>query len=656
MTYVLLYSLKSAFVLFLLYLPYCLLLHRDSFFRFNRFVLLGILCLSVLLPFCNVQWLSLDRQPVVYAAKMQMVEVGVPVQMPYDMQLEVDSSHSSTSVSLFGLLAIIYIIGMSVVLALRLWQMARMRQEMQRGCLWCHEEDGITLYCHADRVAPFSWMRHIVINEQDYAEAGKEIFLHEKGHIRCRHSWDVILLTVVEVVQWWNPVAYLLGISLRDVHEYEADDYVLHRGIPLQSYQMLLIKKAVGYSSYTLANSFNHSLTKKRITMMKKEKSSPWMRSKVLYAIPMAALALSAFATPEIVNPIEGVVANAESKVTETYSKLQENAIKKGNNASDATVNDSIYNVAQKLASFPGGQEAFSKWMSENFQYPDSCMKEGIQGKVILQFVVNTDGSIVDVKPVRSPHPALTEAAIQIMKKMPRWIPAEHEGKKVRCRFNVPFMFRLSYDVEEASAVNDSVYNDAQKLASFPGGWEAFSKWMSENIQYPDSCMKEGIQGRVSLQFVVNTDGSIVDVEPLHSPHPALTEAAIQLVKRMPRWIPAENDGKTVRCRFKIPISYHLATDKSDRVKTESQKNDVLKKAEDLRARGKKLHELPSDILIVMDDKPYEGSPKDLVMEDIESITVLQKSSALTAQYGARAANGVIQITTKANKKGQVGK
>jgi TonB family protein len=252
------------------------------------------------------------------------------------------------------------------------------------------------------------------------------------------------------------------------------------------------------------------------------------------------------------------------------------------------------------------------------------------------------------VKPVRSPHPALTEAAIQIVKKMPRWIPAEHEGKKVRCRFNLPFMFRLSYDVEEASAVNDSVYNDAQKLASFPGGQEAFSKWMSENFQYPDSCMKEGIQGKVILQFVVNTDGSIVDVKPVRSPHPALTEAAIQIVKKMPRWIPAEHEGKKVRCRFNLPFMFRLSYDET--------KNKTEENSEGLRVSRYKLHELPSDILIVMDDKPYEGSPKDLVMEDIESITVLQKSSVLTAQYGARAANGVIQITTKANKKGQVGK
>ena len=263
--------------------------------------------------------------------------------------------------------------------------------------------------------------------------------------------------------------------------------------------------------------------------MMKKEKSSPWMRSKVLYAIPMVALALSAFATPAIVNPIDGIVVNDEDKVKETSSNLQRNVV-----ANEKFVtNDSIYDVVQKFAEFPGGQKAFNEWMSENFQYPDSCMKEGIQGRVVLQFVVNTDGSIIDVKPVRSPHPALTEAAIQIVKKMPRWIPAEHEGKKVRCRFNLPFMFRLSFD---------------------------------------------------------------------------------------------------------------------------KAKNKTEENSEDLRVRGYKLHELPADILIVMDDKPYEGSPKDLVMEDIESITVLQKSPALTAQYGARAANGVIQITTKAAKKGQVGK
>ncbi|MBQ5374888.1 MAG: M56 family metallopeptidase, partial [Bacteroidaceae bacterium] len=321
MTDVLMYALKSAFVLFLLYVPYTLLLHRDSFFRLNRFVLLGVLLLSLVLPLCNVSWLSMDRQPVVHAAQMQMVEIGIPVNVlpQNDVVDEMAEASAPSSFTLFGLLTLIYIIGMAVVLLLRLWQMGSLRLQLRRGSLWRHSEDGITVYCHADRVAPFSWMNSIVISEEDYAESGREIILHETGHIRFRHSWDVLLLTLVQMVQWWNPLAYMAGISLRDVHEYEADDYVLRQGVSASAYQMLLLKKAVGYGSYTFANNFNHSLTKKRITMMRKSKSNPWMRSKALYVIPVAALALSAFATPEIVSPIEGMVSEPESKGMENY-------------------------------------------------------------------------------------------------------------------------------------------------------------------------------------------------------------------------------------------------------------------------------------------------------------------------------------------------
>ena len=166
-------------------------------------------------------------------------------------------------------------------------------------------------------------MRNIVISQKDFDEAGREIVLHEMGHIQNGHSWDVVLLTLVQMLQWWNPLAYVLGISLRDVHEYEADDYVLRQGVSAQSYQLLLIKKAVGSGSYAFANSFNHSLTKKRITMMKKIKSNPWMRSKALYVIPVAALALSAFATPKFVAPVEDAVAKLEGKGTEVSANLQ---------------------------------------------------------------------------------------------------------------------------------------------------------------------------------------------------------------------------------------------------------------------------------------------------------------------------------------------
>lgn len=442
MTDVLMYALKSAFVLCLLYVPYTLLLHRDSFFRLNRFVLLGVLLLSLVLPLCNVSWLSMDRQPVVHAAQMQMVEIGIPVNVlpQNDVVDEMAEASAPSSFTLFGLLTLIYIIGMAVVLLLRLWQMGSLRLQLRRGSLWRHSEDGITVYCHADRVAPFSWMNSIVISEEDYAESGREIILHETGHIRFHHSWDVLLLTLVQMVQWWNPLAYMAGISLRDVHEYEADDYVLRQGVSASAYQMLLLKKAVGYGSYTFANNFNHSLTKKRITMMRKSKSNPWMRSKVLYVIPVTTLALSAFATPEIVSPIEGMVSEPESKGMEIPRTDQTVPVEK----QMVDENDSIYNVVSKNAEFPGGNMAASNWISKNMTYPEECQKQGIEGRVVIKFVVNKDGSIVDAEAVKSPHPALAAEALRVVKSMPKWKPAKEGGKVVRSRFNIPIVFKLS--------------------------------------------------------------------------------------------------------------------------------------------------------------------------------------------------------------------
>ena len=598
MTDVLMYALKSAFVLCLLYVPYTLLLHRDSFFRLNRFVLLGVLLLSLVLPLCNVSWLSMDRQPVVHAAQMQMVEIGIPVNvLPQDDVVEEVSA--SSSFTLFGLLTLIYIIGMAVVLLLRLWQMGSLRLQLRRGSLWRHSEDGITVYCHADRVAPFSWMNSIVISEEDYAESGREIILHETGHIRFRHSWDVLLLTLVQMVQWWNPLAYMAGISLRDVHEYEADDYVLRQGVSASAYQMLLLKKAVGYGSYTFANNFNHSLTKKRITMMRKSKSNPWMRSKALYVIPVAALALSAFATPEIVSPVQDVVSKFESKGTDTSADLQ--AIGKfsteimGEVQNAATANeDTIYGKVDKNAEYPGGTEALMKFIMTNLKYPEECRKQGIQGRVVISFVVNKDGSIVDLETVRSPHPALAEEGLRVVKSMPKWEPAKENGKVVRSRFNIPIMFRLDgkktqYTSPQKPQSPQSLTDEQKAVHDWFGAQPELMTHLNKNIRYPKECQEQGFQGKVVVSVNVDQDGAMSVKGGEYMPWSGNKDASVvvnayknadgtqaaklseeelknlmikeaeRVLKAAPKLKPYKNEkGETIRTTFEVPVMFRL--------------------------------------------------------------------------------------------------
>ncbi len=476
MNELLLYTIKSAFVLGILYVPYTLLLKKEDFFRFNRLTLLGILVLSIGLPLCNIPALSADNQPVVHAAQLQMIEIGIPIMQMAD---ETDGPSHTSSPTWFQVASLIFLLGMMTVLCLRLIQMGKMGSEIRKGSLWHSVEDGVDIHCHAGAVAPYSWLHHIVISLEDYEKNGHEIILHEKGHIHNLHSFDILLLTLVEMLQWWNPLVYMLGMSLRDVHEYEADDYVLHQGVSLRDYQNLLIRKAVGASSYTFANNFNHSLTKKRITMMCKKKSNPWMRSKALYAVPMVAIALSAFATPAFVNPIEkdmesgGTSSLTEGKVTNNFPIGQTDQQKKKGTAK--MKGDKVLDTCDKLPEFEGGQEQLMKLLQANVRYPETAQSMGVQGRIVVEFIVEKDGSVSDVKVCKKditpslesatvityadeedkPKPteeelrkatkALEEETIRVARLTSgKWTPGEQDGQKVRVKFSLPLTFRLN--------------------------------------------------------------------------------------------------------------------------------------------------------------------------------------------------------------------
>ena len=476
MNELLLYTIKSAFVLGILYVPYTLLLKKEDFFRFNRLTLLGILVLSIGLPLCNIPALSADNQPVVHAAQLQMIEIGIPIMQMAD---ETDGPSHTSSPTWFQVASLIFLLGMMTVLCLRLIQMGKMGSEIRKGSLWHSVEDGVDIHCHAGAVAPYSWLHHIVISLEDYEKNGHEIILHEKGHIHNLHSFDILLLTLVEMLQWWNPLVYMLGMSLRDVHEYEADDYVLHQGVSLRDYQNLLIRKAVGASSYTFANNFNHSLTKKRITMMCKKKSNPWMRSKVLYAVPMVAIALSAFATPAFVNPIEkdmesgGTSSLTEGKVTNNFPIGQTDQQKK--KGTTKMKGDKVLDTCDKLPEFEGGQEQLMKLLQTNVRYPETAQSMGVQGRIVVEFIVEKDGSVSDVKVCKKditpslegataiayadekdkPKPteeelrkatkALEEETIRVARLTSgKWTPGEQDGQKVRVKFSLPLTFRLN--------------------------------------------------------------------------------------------------------------------------------------------------------------------------------------------------------------------
>ena len=605
MSALLLYSIKSAIVLSMLYLPYMLMLRRESFFRFNRLILLGILLLSLVLPLCNIPWMSLDHQPVVQAAQLQMLELGIPVHVLPEVQVlaEGAASQGTSRFSVFFLVSLIYIIGMVALLMMRLWQVARLQFGLRQGVLWHNDEQGVRIYCHSGDVAPFSWMRNIVINEKDYDEAGREIVLHEMGHIQGRHSWDVVLLTLVQMLQWWNPLCYVLGISLRDVHEYEADNFVLEQGVSAQGYQLLLIRKAVGSGSYAFANSFNHSLTKKRITMMKKSKSNPWMKSKALYVIPVAALALSAFATPKFVAPIEETVTKLEGKGTENSANLQVLEQENGSAVQKDIAQSSTENVTseevkqqdtdeQPLFVLDGKIIEVSKDVNfgtmnseEQFSSLLNINVEDIESITVLK---NEEATKIWGDKGANGVIVITTKSKDDVKELVKKLPGAEMDDDGNITVGGKSVAKIMLEDKTIFNNNDTIYNVVKERAKFPGGDEACFKFLSENVRYPKLCHEFGVQGRVIVRFVVEKDGSITHVEKVRGVGKTLSEVEVTSYKQehpdspeqlkagqdlgdllfgeakrvmelMPKWEPAKDkDGNAVRSFFNLPFMFRL--------------------------------------------------------------------------------------------------
>ena len=318
------YILKSSVCLVLFYLFFRLLLSKETFHRFNRMALLGVLFFSLLIPCIKV---TTRHQVEVQQAVLSIEQLLLMAELEVT-SANVGAVQETPAISWVQIVLLVYLAGILFLACRNIYSLICLFRLIHSGK---HEklEKGVTLVVHNQEIAPFSWMKYIVISRKDLEENGREILIHEMAHIHHRHSVDLLVADICIFFQWFNPGAWLLKQELQNVHEYEADETVINEGVNAKEYQLLLIKKAVGTRLYSMANSFNHSKLKKRITMMLKEKSNPWARLKYLYVLPLAAIAVTAFARPEISEKVEEISAVKVNDLAEIVEKKsEENVVK----------------------------------------------------------------------------------------------------------------------------------------------------------------------------------------------------------------------------------------------------------------------------------------------------------------------------------------
>ena len=455
------YILKSSVCLVVFYLFYRLLLSRETFHRFNRVALLSILLLSCLLPLVEV---TVEEQTEVHQTMMTLEQWL----MLADMMNTADTTDlqaEEVTVTWIQVALLVYLAGI-LLFALRngysLLKLGGLLKSGRKENLSKYIDGGekVTLIVHDRDIAPFSWMKCIVISEKDLDENGREILIHELAHIQNRHSWDLLVADICIFFQWFNPASWLLKQELQNIHEYEADETVIEKGVDAKQYQLLLIKKAVGTRLYSMANSFNHSKLKKRITMMLKEKSNPWAKLKYLYILPVAAIAVTAFARPEIsetaeeisavkVNDLTAIVEAKAIKSTEEsvqISTVSQDTVKVNyvpTEVSRKLQGTAVFEVVEEMPEFPGGVDAMMEYLQKELRYPESAKEKGIQGRVTVQFIIDKEGNVTNSKVTRSVDKDMDAEAIRLVKAMPKWKPGMQKGKAVAVKYTVPVVFRL---------------------------------------------------------------------------------------------------------------------------------------------------------------------------------------------------------------------
>ena len=589
MTGFMLYIIKGTLYLSVFIAFYMLVMRKTTFIRLNRAMFLGGTFLCMVLPLIEIDM----PEGVAMEMPMAIIEnaLAPAVMTAVGQEGAAVSAPETAAVTTLPVIGIILLAGMIVTLFITARSYFLMRRMLRSVPVTSY--DGTPVRITDTEIPSFSWGRHIVISRNDLEE-NPAILTHEKMHVRCGHSIDLTAYTIVTVMHWFNPLVWIARTELKMLHEYEADELTINQGIDATQYQLLLVKKAVGAKRFQLANGFNHSKLKNRITMMHKNKTNRWMRLAYILCAPVLIGTMCLCSSPDIsskkirnitviiktpqgqdilndftLEDLEAAVSDNDFSPLEVsvgimpqegYSETDLDAVKaylqKFNKAKETDSDAVGYSALSAKPEFDGKEVySFSRWVNSQLKYPEEAKEKNIEGRVTLSFTVTETGKVSDVKVLRGADPLLDKEAVRVVESSPDWTPGMKDGKPVPVTYTFPVIFQLN-DTEDTDTVP---FQLADRKPTFNGGdANEFLKWVNANISYPENCRKNGISGRVFLSFTVSATGKVTDVKVLRGVHEELDKEAVRVLEMSPEWTPGMKDGKIVPVSYNFPVTFQL--------------------------------------------------------------------------------------------------
>ncbi len=488
-----LYIIKGTLYLSVFIAFYMLVMRKTTFIRLNRAMFLGGTFLCMVLPLIEID------MPEGVAMEMPMAIIENALSPAGEGAVELEGAVISTAGNAKNmrppLVGIVLLAGTLVTLLATTGSYVRMRRMLKSVPVTFIDGSPVRI-TEAD-IPSFSWGRHIVISRKDLEE-NPSILTHERMHVKCGHSIDLMAYAAITTLHWFNPLVWIARTELKMLHEYEADDLTINKGIDATEYQLLLVKKAVGAKRFQLANGFNHSKLKNRITMMHKNKTNKWVRLAYILCVPALIGAMCCCSNrnnsvneEEQAIPFELLFTDCSVQITSsdghigatlrdfTISQL-EDIINAARHSGELSINvtygsdvddrmiellkESIRNMdvnkeisgiqispeaipfqmVEVKPTFQGGDaNTFSRWVNTNLVYPKEAAENKIQGRITLQFTVSETGKVTNVKVLRGVDSLLDKEAVRVVELSPDWTPGMKEGKPVPVTYTFPVIFQL---------------------------------------------------------------------------------------------------------------------------------------------------------------------------------------------------------------------
>ena len=538
------YFLKINVAIALFYAFYRLFFYKDTFFTWRRAALLCFFAISAVYPLLNIQTWITEQEPMV-----AMADLYADIVLP-EFTITPEQATSDWKTLLLQTVGFAYW-GMVIVLAIRFFiQLAG----IIRLAFRCRKAKIGNTNVHLLRQAsgPFSFFHWIFIHPTSHTEDElSEILTHEQTHANQWHSIDVLVSEIVCIFCWFNPFAWLMKREIRTNLEYLADNRVLETGHDSKAYQYHLLGLSHHKAAATIYNSFNVLPLKKRIKMMNKKRTREIGRTKYLMFLPLAALLM-------IISNIEAVARTTKEMAKDVIEAVEENL------ASNSTTPEMEVATEAIPVETPISQQDKDKLVTYKGKVLDKDGKpvEGAELLIDGSHKLPQDQSFVTDKNGNFSFMAFENAHIGVIwnkndKYMLKGI--RYDQKE---RTNLKIVMDDQWQNPPSNDPNNPVFEVVEIMPEFPdGGMSGLMQFLSKNIQYPINAQKNHTQGRVTVQFVVNKDGSISEPKIIRGVDPDLDGEAIRVISLMPKWKPGMQKGQPVRVKYTVPVMFRLSDD-----------------------------------------------------------------------------------------------